>query len=106
MATPTKTTATRRTTKKVQVQTTEDGKYSVYDAAAPRDAYDEGDIVFFTKVRNWLNKGELVEAYGKVIRKDLFDDEVPYIEVSFFEVKKMNKVDLGKDIRKFLLEVK
>ena len=92
--------------KAVAVATTEDGKHQVYTPAAARDAYKKGEIVFFPKVRNWLSKGNLVEAYGKVINADLFDNEVPYIEVSFDDTKKMNKLDLGKDIRRFLLEVK
>jgi hypothetical protein len=92
--------------KPAAVTTTEDGKYQVYAPTAQRDAYKKGDVVFFPKVRNWLNKGELIEAYGKVINAGLFDNEVPYIEVSFDDTKKMNKTDLGKDIRRFLLEVK
>lgn len=83
---------------------TEDGK-AIYDAAATRDAYKKGDVLFFPKVRNWLDKGNLVEAYGRVVNIALFDNEAPYIEV-VFDDKKLNKVDLGKDVRKFLLEVK
>ena len=92
--------------KPAAVATTDDGKHQVYTPSALRDSYKKGDVVFFPKVRNWLNKGELVEAYGKVINAGLFDNEVPYIEVSFDDTKKMNKADLGKDIRRFLLEVK
>ena len=94
--------------KKPAIPTTEDGNYAVYDPSAARDSYSKGDIVFFHKVRNWLDKGALVEAYGKVVSVSLFDNEVPYLEVSFddSQTRKLNKVDLGKDIRKFLLEVK
>lgn len=95
-------------TKKASAPVTGDGQYTIYDPAAARDAYTKGAVVFFTKVRNWLDKGALVEAYGRVVSVDLFDGEVPYIEVSFddSQVKKLNAVDLGKDVRKFLLEVK
>jgi hypothetical protein len=92
--------------KKPGVQMTDDGQYQVYEPTASRDAYKKGDILLFPKVRNWLDKGALVEAYGKIVNTGLFDNEAPYIEVSFDETKKLNKVDLGKDIRKFLLESK
>jgi hypothetical protein len=104
-----KTTATKTTrTKKPSAQMTEDGQHAVYDPSAPRDAYTKGDVVFFPKVRNWLNKGALVEAYGRIVSVDLFDGEAPFLEVSFddSQVRKLNKIDLGKDIRKFMLEVK
>lgn len=97
----TKTTASRKTG---ATATTEDGK-AIYDPAASRDAYKKGDVLYFPKVRNWLDKGNLVEAYGRVVNVALFDNEAPYIEV-VFDDKKLNKVDLGKDVRKFLLEVK
>jgi hypothetical protein len=94
--------------KKAVTPMTEDGKYALYEPTAPREAYKKGDVVFFTKVRNWLDKGAFTEAYGRVVNIELFDNEVPYMEISFDDgsVKKMNKVDLGKDIRRFLLEVK
>ena len=91
--------------KKVTVPKTDDGQ-PIYQAEAARDAYVKGDVVFFPKVRNWLGKGVLVEAFGKVVNAGLFDNEAPYIEVNFDDCKKLNKVDLGKDIRKFLLELK
>lgn len=100
------TTSKTSRTKKGSVQMTEDGKYSIYDPAAPRTAYKKGDVVQFPKVRDWLNKGELVEVLGTVVNTGVFDNEVPYIEVSFHAQKKANKIDLGKDIRKFILEVK
>jgi hypothetical protein len=56
-------------------------------------------------VRNWLDKGNLVEAYGRVSNVQIFDNEAPYLEV-IFDDKKLNEIDLGKDVRKFLLEVK
>jgi hypothetical protein len=103
----TKATATKTTrAKKPGVQMTEDGQYPVYDAGASRDVYKKGDILLFPKVRNWADKGTLVEAFGRIVNTGLFEEEVPFIEVSFDDVKKLNKVDLGKDIRKFLLESK
>jgi hypothetical protein len=92
--------------KKPGIQMTEDGQYPVYDPGAARDAYKKGDILLFPRVRNWADKGSLAEAFGRVVNAGVFEDEVPYIEVSFDDVKKLNKVDLGKDIRKFLLEAK
>jgi hypothetical protein len=97
-------TTAKTATKKATTAKTEDG-HMVYDPAAPRDAYKKGDVLHFPKVRNWLDRGELVEAYGTVVNVSLFDNEVPYLEVKFDD-KKLNKVDLGKDVRKFLLEVK
>ena len=99
-----KTTTSR--TKKTSVQKTDDGKHVIYDPAAPRTAFKKGDVVQFPKVRDWLNKGDLVEVLGTVVNTGVFDSEVPYIEVSFHAQKKANKIDLGKDIRKFILEVK
>jgi hypothetical protein len=102
--------ATSKSTKakKPGAQTTGDGQHQVYDPAAQRDVYTKGEVVFFPRVRNWLDKGALVEAYGRVVNVDLFDNEVPFIEISFDDssVRKLNEVDLGKDLRKFLLEVK
>jgi hypothetical protein len=83
-----------------------DGQYPIYDPAASRDSYKVGDIVKFEKVRDWLNKGELIEARGKVVGISVFDKTIPYLEVSFSDVKKLNKVDLGSDVRKFILEQK
>jgi hypothetical protein len=104
-ATATKTTASKTAAKKTAaVAKTEDG-HLIYDAAAPRDAFKKGDQVYFEKVRNWLDRGQLVSAYGTVVNVSLFDGEVPFLEVKFDD-KKLNKVDLGKDVRKFLLEVK
>src|SRR5688500_16682741 len=106
-ATATKTatkTASKTAAKKTAVAKTEDG-HLIYDPAAPRDAYKKGDVLHFAKVRNWLDRGELVSAYGTVVNVSLFDNEVPFLEVKFDD-KKLNKVDLGKDVRKFLLEVK
>jgi len=93
-------------TKKAAVQMTDDGKYPVYDPSAPRTAFKKNDVVFFPKVRDWLHRGELVGVLGTVVNTDVFDNEVPYIEVSFHAHRKENKIDLGKDIRKFILEVK
>ena len=92
--------------KKPAVQMTEDGQHAVYDSTVTRDTYKKGDVLLFPKVRNWLDKGSLIEAFGKVINVMVFENEVPYIEVSFDDTRKMNKVDLGKDVRRFLLEVK
>jgi hypothetical protein len=104
-ATATKTTASKTAAKKAAaVAKTEDG-HLIYDAAAPRDAYKKGDVLHFEKVRNWLDRGQLVSAYGTVVNVSLFDNEIPFLEVKFDD-KKLNKVDLGKDVRKFLLEVK
>lgn len=102
------TTAKTTRTKKPSAPLTGDGQHQVYDPASPRDAYTKGEVVFFPKVRNWLDKGTVVEAFGRIVSVDLFDGEVPYIEVSFddSQVKKLNEVDLGKDLRRFLLEVK
>ncbi len=80
--------------------------YKIYYPDASRDTYSKGDIVFFEKVRNWTARGELVEAYGKVVQVDLFDGEVPYLEVSFSDAKKLNKLDLGDDLRRYILEAK
>ena len=100
--------SSRSRAKKTVTPMTEDGKHPMYDPAAARDAYKKGDIVYFEKVRSWLDKGSFTEAYGRVVSVDLFDGEVPYVEVSFDDssVKKLNKADLGKDLRRFLLEVK
>jgi len=105
-ATATKTTTTRSTAAKkaAAVAKTEDG-HLIYDATAARDSYKKGDQIYFEKVRNWLDRGQLVSAYGTVVNVSLFDNEVPFLEVKFDD-KKLNKVDLGKDIRKYLLEVK
>jgi len=94
--------------KKPVTPMTEDGKHPLYEPAAGRDAYKKGDVVFFPKVRNWLDKGSLVEAFGRVVSVELFDGEAPLLEVSFGDpsVKKLNSTDLGKDLRRFLLEVK
>ena len=80
--------------------------YKIYYADAKRDAYSKGDIVFFERVRNWMKRGELTEAYGKVVSLDLFDGDIPFIEVSFSDTKKLNSVDLGDDLRRFILEAK
>ena len=96
----------KASSKKAALKMTKDGKYPLYNSSAPANAYKKGEVVMFRKVRDWLDEGSLVEALGKVVNTGLFDNEVPYIEVSFDETKKLNKVDLGKDIRKFLLELK
>jgi hypothetical protein len=83
-----------------------DDHYAIYDSTATRDSYKVGDVIKFEKVREWLNKGELVPAYGKVVGISIFDKTIPYLEVSFSDVKKLNTVDLGSDIRKFILEQK
>ena len=102
-----KTTSTKTTrTRKAAVPTSPDGNHPAYDPAVARTAYSKGDVVYFPKVRNWMDKGELVDVLGTVVGTGVFDSEVPYIEVSFHAQKKVNKIDLGKDIRKFILEVK
>lgn len=83
-----------------------DERYPEYDSSAKRDAYKVGDIVKFPAVRDWTADGELVGAYGKVVGVGVFDRDVPYIEVSFSDVKKLNKMDLGRDVRRFILEQK
>jgi hypothetical protein len=83
-----------------------DANYAIYDPTAPRESYKVGDVVKFEKVRDWLNKGELIQAYGKVVGIGVFDKTIPYLEVSFSDVKKLNSVDLGSDIRKYILEQK
>jgi len=83
-----------------------DGEHPMYDPAASRSAYSKGDVVYFPKVRNWMDKGEMVDVLGTVVNTGVFDNEVPYIEVNFHAQKKVNKIDLGKDIRRFILEVK
>ncbi|MEP0814440.1 MAG: hypothetical protein HRF49_07225 [bacterium] len=106
--------AKKRVAKKVAAKPAETGKrpktteegYKIYYPDAKRDAYSKGEIIFFERVRNWMQRGELVEAYGKVVALDLFDGDVPYIEVSFADAKKLNKVDLGDDVRRFILESK
>lgn len=103
-ATATKTATKTAAKKTATVAKTEDG-HMIYDASAPRDAFKKGDVLFFPKVRNWLDRGDLISAYGTVVNVSLFDNEVPFLEVKFDD-KKLNKVDLGKDVRKFLLEVK
>lgn len=94
---------TRRSSKKMVAG---DSQYPIYDAAAPREAYKVGDVVKFEKVRNWLNKGELVEAYGKIVSVGVYDKTIPYLEVSFHDVKKLNSFDLGSDNRRYILEQK
>ncbi|OGK09038.1 MAG: hypothetical protein A2Y63_01730 [Candidatus Riflebacteria bacterium RBG_13_59_9] len=83
-----------------------DAQYPIYDASNSRDAYKVGEVIKFEKVRDWMAKGELVEAYGKVVGVGVFDKTIPYLEVSFSDVKKLNSRDLGADIRKFILEQK
>lgn len=98
---------TRKTTKRKPKRPKETSEgYKIYYTDAKRDLYSKGDIVFFEKVRNWLGRGELVEACGKVVTVDLFDGDIPYIEVSFADTRKLNKCDLGEDLRKFILENK
>ena len=100
----TKTTKTRA--KKSAVPMAPDGEHTMYDPAAARASYKKGDVVYFPKVRNWMDKGALVDVLGTVVNTAVFDNEVPYIEVNFHTQKKVNKIDLGKDIRKFILELK
>lgn len=90
----------RRAVKKVEMV----GDYKVYDPAASREAYKKGEIIQFPLVRNWLDKGRPVAAFGKIVNISVFDNDIPYLEVSFEDAKKLNKVDLGKEIRKFILE--
>ena len=56
----------------------------------------------FPRVRSWLAKYELVEAFGKVMGVDKFDGlsgEVSFIEVSFYELRKMNGADLSNGLQ-------
>ena len=99
---PTKTTRARKSA----VPMAPDGEHTMYDPAAARASYKKGDVVYFPKVRNWMDKGALVDVLGTVVNAAVFDNEVPYIEVNFHAQKKANKIDLGKDIRKFILELK
>lgn len=80
----------------------------MYDAFAAATSYSAGDVLHFDQVRHWLGKGELVEAVGKVLSVEKFDNEVPYISVSFSDpdVKDQNKHDLGSWPRNFLVELK
>jgi hypothetical protein len=105
-ATKTKTEAKPKTRRSSKKMVAGDSQYPIYDHSASRDSYKVGDVVKFEKVRNWLDKGELVEAYGKVVGIGIFDKTVPYLEVSFHDVKKLNSFDLGSDIRRYILEQK
>ncbi len=84
------------------------GKTKDYDAFAAPAAYNPGDVLHFTQVRHWHAKGELVEAYGKVLSVEKFDNEVPYLVVSFSdpEVQELNTHDLGNWPRNFLVDLK
>lgn len=84
------------------------GGGKTYDAFAPAAAYSAGEVLHFDQVRHWLGKGELVAGVGKVLSVEKFDNEVPYIVVSFNdpEVKDQNKVDFGAWPRNFLVELK
>jgi hypothetical protein len=84
------------------------GRGKTYDAFAAASDYSPGDVLHFDQVRHWLGKGELVEAYGRVLSVERFDNEVPYITVSFSdpEVKELNSIDLGNWPRNFLVELK
>ena len=106
--------ARKRVEKKVAKKTAETSKrpketadgYKIYYSDSKRDTYSKGDIVYFERVRNWMRRGELTDAFGKVTSVDLFDGDVPFIEVSFSDAKKLNKVDLGDELRRFILETK
>jgi hypothetical protein len=84
------------------------GKVQTFDAAAPAANYSAGSVLFFPQVRHWHDKGNLVEAYGKVLSVEKFDNEVPFIVVSFDdpEVNALNSFELGKDPRNFLVDMK
>lgn len=84
------------------------GKFQTFDAAAAASAYSAGTVLFFPQVRHWHDKGNLVEAYGKVLSVEKFDNEVPYIVVSFEgpELAELNAFELGKDPRNFLIDTK
>ena len=84
------------------------GKFQTFDAAAAATAYSAGTILFFQQVRHWHDKGNLVEAYGKVLKVEKFDNEVPYITVTFDdpEVAELNTFELGKGPRDFLIDMK
>jgi curved DNA-binding protein CbpA len=90
-----------------QVYTHTNGEnYRMYDPALPAEIYERGQIWYFPKVRSWLDKYALVEAFGKVMAVDSLDGingELRYVEVSFYDTRKMNTVDLGKDLRRFIV---
>jgi curved DNA-binding protein CbpA len=103
-----KRTTVRRTARSSKPQAevhTHDGEnYRIYDSKLPANVYERGQVWYFPQVRSWLNKYALVEAFGKVMGVDKFDGingEVNYVEISFYELRKMNGGDLGKDLRRF-----
>ena len=61
------TTSKSSKSKKPVVTMTEDGKYPVYEPGAARDTFKKGDVLFFPKVRSWLDQGAFVEAYGRIV---------------------------------------
>jgi hypothetical protein len=83
------------------------GKIKTYSGTAGAAAYSPGEVLHFEEVRLWRDKGNLVEAYGKVLSVEKFDNEVPYIVVSFNdpEVDELNEYDLGNWPRNFLVDI-
>jgi hypothetical protein len=80
--------------------------YRIYDPVLPAEIYERGQIWYFPKVRSWLDKYALVEAFGKVMAVDSFEGingELKFVEVSFYDTRKMNTADLGKDLRRFVV---
>ena len=69
-ATATKTTATKTAAKKTaaSVAKTEDG-HMIYDPPAPRYAYKKGDVLHFDKVRNWLDRGQIISAFDEMTKQ-------------------------------------
>jgi curved DNA-binding protein CbpA len=105
-----KRTTARRTTRSTRPQAevhTHDGEnYRMYNANLPASLYERGQVWFFPRVRSWLDKYALVNAFGKVMGTDTFEGlngEVNFVEVSFHELRKMNGADLGKDLRRFVI---
>ena len=80
--------------------------YRIYDPVLPAEIYERGQIWYFPKVRSWLDKYALIEAFGKVMAVDSFEGingELKFVEVSFYDTRKMNTTDLGKDLRRFIV---
>jgi hypothetical protein len=90
-----------------QVHTHTNGEnYRIYESTLPAEIYERGQIWYFPKVRSWLDKYALIEAFGKVMAVDSFDGingELKFVEVSFYDTRKMNTTDLGKDLRRFIV---
>lgn len=98
--------AVRTAKPQVEVHTHGEENYRKYDPKLPPSVFERGQVWYFPQVRSWLNKYALVEAFGKIMGVDNFEGinaEISYIEVSFYELRKMNGGDLGKDLRRFVV---